>query len=39
MTLRGLGQDEEKSLKMHIVPEASPQGSGKMEFVVCALSG
>jgi hypothetical protein len=36
---RGLRRDREKSPEMPIVPEASPQGSGEMEFVVCALSG
>jgi hypothetical protein len=36
---RGLGRDAEMSLEMPIVPEASPQGSGEIGFVVRALSG
>jgi hypothetical protein len=39
MTPRGLGQDGEMSPKMPIVPEASPQGSGEIGFVVRALGG
>jgi hypothetical protein len=39
MTPRGLGQGGEMSPETPIVPEASPQGSGEIEFAVCALSG
>jgi hypothetical protein len=39
MTPRVLGRDEEMLPETHIVPEASPQGSGEIEFVVRALSG
>jgi hypothetical protein len=39
MTLWGLGQCEEMSPETPIVPEASLQGSGEIEFVVRALSG
>jgi hypothetical protein len=39
MTPQGLGRGEEMSHEMPIVPEASPQGSGEIEFVVCASSG
>jgi hypothetical protein len=35
----GLGRGGEISPKTSIVPEASPQGSGEIEFVVCTLSG
>jgi hypothetical protein len=39
MTSRGLRRGGEMSPETPIVPEASPQGSGEIEFVVCALSG
>jgi hypothetical protein len=39
MTLWGLGQCGEMSPETPIVPEASLQGSGEIEFVVRALSG
>jgi hypothetical protein len=38
MTPQGLGLGREMSPETPIVPEASPQGSGVIEFVVCALS-
>jgi hypothetical protein len=38
MTPRGLGQGGEMSPEALISPETSPQGSGGMEFVVCAAS-
>jgi hypothetical protein len=38
MTPRGLGRDEEMSPETPIVPEASSQGSGEIEFVVRVLS-
>jgi hypothetical protein len=39
MTPWGLGRDGEISPETPIVPEASPQGSSEIEFVVHALSG
>jgi hypothetical protein len=39
MMSRGLGRGREMSPETPIMPEASPQGSGKIEFVVHALSG
>jgi hypothetical protein len=39
MTPLGLGRDGEMSFETSIVPEAFPQGSGEIEFVVRALSG
>jgi hypothetical protein len=39
MMPRGLGRDGEMSPETPIVPEASPQGLGEIEFVVRALSG
>jgi hypothetical protein len=39
MTPQGLGRGREMSPKTPIVPEASPQGLGEIEFAVCALSG
>jgi hypothetical protein len=39
MTPRGLGRDEEMLPETHIMPEASPQGSDEIEFVVRALNG
>jgi hypothetical protein len=39
MTPRWLGRNGEMSSEAPIVPEASPQGSGEIEFAVCTLSG
>jgi hypothetical protein len=39
MIPQGLGRGKEMSPEMPIMPEASPHGSGEIEFVVCALSG
>jgi hypothetical protein len=39
MMPRGLGRDGEMSPKTPIVPEASLQGSGEIEFVIRVLSG
>jgi hypothetical protein len=39
MTPWGLGRGREMLPKTPIVPEAPPQGSGEIEFVVRALSG
>jgi hypothetical protein len=38
MMPRGLGRDSEMSLETPIVPKASPQGSGEIEFVIHALT-
>jgi hypothetical protein len=38
-TPRGLGRSGEMSPETPIVPEAPPQGSGEIQFVVRALSG
>jgi hypothetical protein len=39
MMLQGLGRGEEMLPEMPIMPKASPQGSGEIDFVVHALSG